>query len=104
MTLRRCFLDGYIAVDHVELDIKEMLELGKRAANTHKTSSNVTEGQVTSTGRRSVYRRHNNRNPTRAASQLFITLLRLKAGLYKWALVSFLRASNHYPLSAESCK
>ncbi|XP_035504419.2 proline-rich protein 36 isoform X2 [Scophthalmus maximus] len=54
---------GYIAVDHVELDIKEMLELGKRAANTHKTSSNVTEGQVTSTGR---------------------------------------RASNHYPLSAES--
>ncbi|XP_068569072.1 FYN-binding protein 1-like [Cebidichthys violaceus] len=60
---------GYIAVDHVELDIKEMLELGKKAAITRKSggSSNnnnvVEEEEVTRTGS---------------------------------------RASNHYPLSAES--
>ncbi|XP_028259325.1 proteoglycan 4 isoform X2 [Parambassis ranga] len=52
---------GYVAVEHVELDIKEMLELGKKAVR--KTSSNVPETDVTSTGS---------------------------------------RASNHYPLSAES--
>ncbi|XP_008291342.1 FYN-binding protein-like [Stegastes partitus] len=52
---------GYVAVDHVELDIQEMLQLGKKAAR--KTSSSVTEPEVTSTGS---------------------------------------RASNHYPLSAES--
>lgn len=52
---------GYVAVDHVELDIKEMLELGKKAAR--KPSNNITEPEVTSTGS---------------------------------------RASNHYPLSAES--
>ncbi|XP_040895595.1 arginine-glutamic acid dipeptide repeats protein isoform X2 [Toxotes jaculatrix] len=55
---------GYVAVDHVELDIKEMLELGKKTAISRKSSSsNVIEGEVTSTGS---------------------------------------RASNHYPLSAES--
>ncbi|XP_042339897.1 uncharacterized protein LOC121941217 isoform X2 [Plectropomus leopardus] len=54
---------GYIAVDHVELDIKEMLELGKKAASTHKSSNNIIKEDVTSTGS---------------------------------------RASNHYPLSAES--
>ncbi|XP_029988309.1 fibrous sheath CABYR-binding protein isoform X2 [Sphaeramia orbicularis] len=55
---------GYVAVDHVELDIKEMLELGKKAAVSRKSSSNnVIEPEVTSTGS---------------------------------------RASNHYPLSAES--
>ncbi|XP_070688259.1 FYN-binding protein 1 [Pempheris klunzingeri] len=54
---------GYVAVDHVQLDIKEMLELGKKAAITRKSSSNVIEPEVTSTGS---------------------------------------RASNHYPLSAES--
>ncbi|XP_018525719.1 FYN-binding protein 1 isoform X2 [Lates calcarifer] len=54
---------GYVAVDHVKLDIKEMMELGKKAATTRKTSNNVAEGEVTSTGS---------------------------------------RASNHYPLSAES--
>ncbi|XP_051803662.1 FYN-binding protein 1 isoform X2 [Acanthochromis polyacanthus] len=52
---------GYVAVDHVELDIKEMLELGKKAAR--QSSNNITEPEVTSTGS---------------------------------------RASNHYPLSAES--
>lgn len=31
--------DGYVSVEHVELDIKEMLELGKKAANTHKSST-----------------------------------------------------------------
>ncbi|XP_008305330.1 FYN-binding protein 1 [Cynoglossus semilaevis] len=54
---------GYVAVDHVELDIKEMLELGKKAAITRKASTGVTEGEVMSTGS---------------------------------------RASNHFPLSAES--
>ncbi|XP_076582465.1 uncharacterized protein LOC143318244 isoform X2 [Chaetodon auriga] len=54
---------GYVAVDHVELDIKEMLELGKKAATTHKSGSNAVEAEVISTGS---------------------------------------RASNHYPLSAES--
>ncbi|KAA8589847.1 hypothetical protein FQN60_013212, partial [Etheostoma spectabile] len=43
--------DGYIAVDHVELDIQEMLELGKKAAITRKSSSNnVIEEEVPSTG------------------------------------------------------
>ncbi|XP_032380752.1 FYN-binding protein 1 [Etheostoma spectabile] len=42
---------GYIAVDHVELDIQEMLELGKKAAITRKSSSNnVIEEEVPSTG------------------------------------------------------
>ncbi|XP_044054216.1 arginine-glutamic acid dipeptide repeats protein isoform X2 [Siniperca chuatsi] len=52
---------GYVAVDHVELDIREMLELGKKAAINRK--SNVFEVEDTNTGS---------------------------------------RASNHYPLSAES--
>ncbi|XP_042271466.1 titin [Thunnus maccoyii] len=43
---------GYIAVDHVELDIREMLELGKKAAVTRKSSGNVFEPEVTSTGSR----------------------------------------------------
>ncbi|KAF7659702.1 hypothetical protein LDENG_00293030 [Lucifuga dentata] len=43
---------GYIAVDHVELDIKEMLELGKKAAITHKSNSNLIEVETTSTGSR----------------------------------------------------
>ncbi|XP_034439701.1 FYN-binding protein 1 isoform X2 [Hippoglossus hippoglossus] len=43
---------GYIAVDHVELDIKEMLELGKRAAITRNTSTNVVDGEVPSAGSR----------------------------------------------------
>lgn len=30
-------------MEHVELDIKEMLELGKKAANTHKSNSSTTE-------------------------------------------------------------
>lgn len=34
--------DGYVSVEHVELDIKEMLELGKKAANTHKATSSTT--------------------------------------------------------------
>ncbi|KAK1897549.1 FYN-binding protein 1 [Dissostichus eleginoides] len=57
---------GYVAVDHVELDIKEMLELGKKAANSRRGNNNnivVSEEEVTSSGS---------------------------------------RASNHYPLSAES--
>uniref|UniRef100_UPI0037E95F5B FYN-binding protein 1 isoform X2 n=1 Tax=Semicossyphus pulcher TaxID=241346 RepID=UPI0037E95F5B len=57
---------GYVAVDHVQLDIQEMLALGKKAANSRKTNNNnnnVSEPEVASTGS---------------------------------------RASNHYPLSAES--
>ncbi|XP_031724302.1 FYN-binding protein 1 [Anarrhichthys ocellatus] len=55
---------GYIAVDHVELDIKEMLDLGRKATVTRRSSNNnVIEEEVTSTGS---------------------------------------RASNHYPISAES--
>lgn len=42
-------------MDHVELDIKEMLELGKKAAITRKTSSNnVIEPEVISMGSRYV--------------------------------------------------
>ncbi|XP_029939647.1 FYN-binding protein 1 isoform X2 [Salarias fasciatus] len=40
---------GYVAVDHVELDIKEMLELGKKA---RKTSSNVVEPDAANAGNR----------------------------------------------------
>lgn len=50
-----CFSDGYIAVDHVELDIKEMLELGKKAAITRNSSSNVIEPEVTSMGSRYLW-------------------------------------------------
>lgn len=41
---------GYVAVDHVELDIKEMLELGKRATVPRKNNRNVTELEFTSSG------------------------------------------------------
>ncbi|KAM4548575.1 uncharacterized protein PAE49_016771 isoform 2-T2 [Odontesthes bonariensis] len=41
---------GYVAVGHVELDIKEMLELGKKTAR--KSSSNIIEADVISTGSR----------------------------------------------------
>lgn len=44
--------DGYVSVEHVELDIKEMLELGKKAANTHKSTSTTTE--TDSAGKRCV--------------------------------------------------
>ncbi|XP_068448894.1 FYN-binding protein 1 [Clinocottus analis] len=37
---------GYIAVDHVELDIKEMLQLGKKAASDRKGSSNNAVEEV----------------------------------------------------------
>lgn len=40
---------GYVAVDHVELDIREMLELGKKAKSSRKTSNNVTEEEVPNT-------------------------------------------------------
>ncbi|XP_023271541.1 FYN-binding protein 1-like [Seriola lalandi dorsalis] len=44
---------GYVAVDHVELDIKEMLELGKKAAiNRKSSSSNVIDGELPRTGSR----------------------------------------------------
>ncbi|KAM9849123.1 uncharacterized protein ACBR49_008393 isoform 2-T2 [Aulostomus maculatus] len=42
---------GYVAVEHVELDIKEMLEMGKKAVSTHQSSSNVMD-MDTSTGSR----------------------------------------------------
>ncbi|XP_041791461.1 FYN-binding protein 1 isoform X2 [Chelmon rostratus] len=54
---------GYVAVDHVELDIKEMLELGKRAASIHKSNSNPVEAEVISTGSRA-----SNRYPLSAES------------------------------------
>ncbi|KAM6921170.1 uncharacterized protein FYW49_006958 [Xenentodon cancila] len=41
---------GYVAVDHVELDIKEMLELGKKAAR--RSTSNFPEPEVTSMANR----------------------------------------------------
>ncbi|XP_051929120.1 FYN-binding protein 1 isoform X2 [Hippocampus zosterae] len=34
---------GYVAVDHVELDIKEMLELGKKASSIHMSSPLETD-------------------------------------------------------------
>ncbi|KAM4629330.1 uncharacterized protein ACJ7VT_001673 [Polymixia lowei] len=43
---------GYIAVDHVELDIKEMLQLGKKAAVSHKNSSDTVDAERTSMGSR----------------------------------------------------
>lgn len=49
-----CRSDGYVAVDHVELDIKEMLELGKRATVPRKNNRNVTELEFTSSGVRCV--------------------------------------------------
>lgn len=47
-----CFPDGYVAVDHVELDIKEMLELGKKAAENRKSSNNLMDEEVPRTGSR----------------------------------------------------
>ena len=41
-------------MDHLELDIKEMMELGKRAAVTRNTSTSVVDGEVPSTENRSV--------------------------------------------------
>ncbi|XP_061594065.1 FYN-binding protein 1 isoform X2 [Cololabis saira] len=41
---------GYVAVDHVELDIKEMLELGKKAGR--RSTNTLPEAEVTSTGSR----------------------------------------------------
>lgn len=53
MTSVAVFLsDGYVSVEHVELDIKEMLELGKKAANTHKSTNSTTETE--SAGNRCV--------------------------------------------------
>ncbi|XP_068175628.1 FYN-binding protein 1 isoform X2 [Antennarius striatus] len=43
---------GYVAVEHVELDIKEMLEMGKKSANYHKTVSSVSELDIASSGSR----------------------------------------------------
>ncbi|XP_065812101.1 FYN-binding protein 1 isoform X2 [Labrus bergylta] len=45
---------GYVAVDHVELDIQEMLALGKKAAISRKNNNNndVTELDGTGTGNR----------------------------------------------------
>lgn len=65
MIVRVCFPDGYIAVDQVELDIKEMVELGMKTANNRKTGSTVVDGEVTSTGSRythtvgNIYRLNN---------------------------------------------
>ncbi|XP_074523763.1 uncharacterized protein LOC141788681 [Halichoeres trimaculatus] len=48
---------GYIAVDHVRLDIQEMLNMGKKAAISRKTNNNnnneVVETEMTRTGSRS---------------------------------------------------
>lgn len=57
LTLCVFVTDGYVAVDHVELDIKEMLELGKKAAISHRGNNNnnnivVAEKEVTSSGSR----------------------------------------------------
>ncbi|TKS74908.1 FYN-binding protein [Collichthys lucidus] len=55
---------GYVAVDHMELDIKEMLELGKKAAHTRKISNtNAIEAEDTSIGNRA-----SNHYPTSAES------------------------------------
>ncbi|XP_076009221.1 uncharacterized protein LOC143002762 [Genypterus blacodes] len=45
---------GYVAVNHVELDIKEMLEMGKKAAIDRKQGDgkDVTDGDAISTGSR----------------------------------------------------
>ncbi|XP_072295241.1 uncharacterized protein [Eucyclogobius newberryi] len=42
---------GYVAVDHMDLDINEMMELGKKAAVSRITSTSV-EQEATSTGSR----------------------------------------------------
>lgn len=46
--------DGYVAVDHVELDIKEMLELGKKTANTSKIISNSVDVDAMGAGNQCV--------------------------------------------------
>ncbi|KAM3619884.1 uncharacterized protein V6R79_015213 [Siganus canaliculatus] len=43
---------GYVAVDHVELDIKEMLELGKKAVNNNKSISSLSDVDVPRAGSR----------------------------------------------------
>ncbi|KAM8873724.1 uncharacterized protein AB9W97_015429 [Spinachia spinachia] len=48
---------GYIAVDYVELDIKEMVELGKKATISHMsggTNNSVMEDKVTGSGSRAL--------------------------------------------------
>lgn len=87
-----CSSDGYIAVDHVELDIKEMLELGKKAAITRQSSTNIIEPEVASMGSRYVWETYTHlslHGKEKEDLQLFCL---------------FLRTSNHYPLSTESCK
>lgn len=90
-----CFPDGYVAVDHVELDIKEMLELGKKAAENRKSSNNLMDEEVPRNGSRymsssSLTTHHSSRSGVEQDDlELFVSL--------------FLRESNHYPHS-ESCK
>lgn len=86
--------DGYVAVDHVELDIKEMLELGKRAVSNHKNAINAVEVDATSTGSRWA---------PHEASVLFFIALKLNDGSQLFVCLR-LRASNHYPHSTGSCK
>lgn len=51
--VRVCFPDGYVRVDHVELNIKEMVELGMKSTLNRKTGSAVVDGEATgSTGSR----------------------------------------------------
>lgn len=66
----------------MELDIKEMLELGKKAAIIRNSnSSNVIEAEVTSTGSRYVctvgdtYRLYNEKPSHATSHSLCITLL-----------------------------
>lgn len=86
------FADGYVAVDHVELDITEMLELGKKTAITRTANSNVVDGEVTSTGSRCVFTVGDIKN------RIDYTVV------LKGCVPPFVRASNHYPLSADGCK
>lgn len=44
--------DGYVAVDHMKMDFKEMLELGKKAASNHKNLTGGVEMDGTSSGSR----------------------------------------------------
>ena len=62
-------------MDHVELDIKEMLELGKKAATTRKSRSSVVDGEVTSIGSRCVGRAGHMNRQHRKKNSICISLL-----------------------------
>lgn len=73
--------DGYVAVDHVELDIKEMLELGKKTANTSKIISNSVDVDGMATGNQCVPARSFSNSPFTLQTETFSTFFSPPQGL-----------------------